>query len=472
VRLEDDVAAPGTPSVAELVGGAALLALVPATADLDLAAAMAWDFARTAASTGRRVALVDCYVDEPQLHAAAGEKNQEGIVDVFEYGCSLSRIARQQPQENLYFVPAGTFAPDPAVMMAHPRWRRLSAGFRHEDATMLLFLPAECIGPLAGILDGLVALAPDGAEAGLASTPEIQAAVDGGVPLLATLTGLEDLDAAPPAAPAPEAEIAPAATVAPAAAPGDAASAPESSAPESEEAEPAILMRRRRTPGQGAWRVRLMVYGTVAVVGAATVAASYRRELGLGDLGLSRLGGGSGRDSEPPMRTVPAFRTLVPRAVDSLPFAVQVSAWTSLAFALDAGDALEGKGLPPIVAPIRLGARTWYRVYAGPVATQDAADSLLGAVRAAGLDRPGSATTVLVPLSVALRRVANVAAARAERARLRAAGIPAFTLGQADGAYRLFAGAYAAPKQAAYLDSLVTSTGSAGQLGPRVGFHP
>jgi hypothetical protein len=55
---------------------------------------------------------------------------------------------------------------------------------------------------------------------------------------------------------------------------------------------------------------------------------------------------------------------------------------------------------------------------------------------------------------------------------LRGIGVPAFVLGQSDGTYRLYAGAYATPEQAAYLDSLVTSIGSAGQLGPRVGFHP
>jgi hypothetical protein len=68
--------------------------------------------------------------------------------------------------------------------------------------------------------------------------------------------------------------------------------------------------------------------------------------------------------------------------------------------------------------------------------------------------------------------VATAVAARAERLRLRALGIPAFVLGQADGTYRLYAGAYGASEQAGYLDSLTTSTGSAGQLGPRVGFHP
>ena len=446
---------PPAASIPDLLSGAALVALVPATADLEAAAVMAWNFARTAAAAGRRVALVDGHVDEPQLHAAAGEENHDGIVDVFEYGASLSRIARQQPEPNLYFVPAGTFAPDPAVMAAHPRWRRLSAGFRHEDAVMLLYLPADCLGELASVLDGIVALAPDGVEAGLASTPEIEAAADAGVPLLATLT---DTDAFAPLAAeaAPEVlDIEPAPAVA-----------------ESEpQAQPAPLLRRPGAPW-GPWGVRAAVYGCVTLLAAAVLVVTYRRELGLGDLGMKALGAGEKPDSVKPMSIVPAFRALVPRAVDTLPFAVHVSAWTSLAFALEAGDALEAHGFAAMIAPIRLGGRLWYRVYAGPVTTQDAADSLLAAVREAGLDRSRTAVPVLVPLSLAMKRVATAAAARSERGRLRGAGIAAFFMGQADGAYRLYAGAYGAPEQAAYLDSLITSTGSAGQIGPRVGSHP
>ncbi len=463
----DDPATPLARSLPDLLSGAALVALVPATADLDAAAAMAWHIARVTAATGRRVALVDCHTDEPQLHTAAGEDNHDGIVDVFEYGASLSRIARQQPQANLYFVPAGTFAPDPVVMAAHPRWRRLSAGFRHEDAVMLLFLPADCLGELAGVLDGMVALAPEGPEAGLASTPEIEAATDAGVPLLAALADTDDFEAGnepgdEAAAPAPLRDTVPE--------PRAAGSAAFEDEDERGDDARAPLFRGLEQPRSRAG-IRVAVYGTVALLAAAALAVTYRRELGLGDLGLTALGAGEAREGAPPA-IVPAYTALVPHAVDTLPFAVQVSAWTSLPFALDAGDALAGHGFPPIVSPVRLGGRVWYRVFAGPVASQDAADSLLGAVRDSGLDRPRSAVPVLVPLSLALRRVATAAAARAERGRLRAAGIPSFVLGQADGSYRLYAGAYGAPAQAAYLDSLVHSTGSAGQLGPRVGSTP
>jgi hypothetical protein len=456
------------PSISELLAGAAVVALVPDTAELNKAAAIAWQLARAAANAGRKVALVDCHVDEPQLHAVVGEPNEEGIVDVFEYGASLSRIAQQQPEENLYFLPAGTFAPDPAALLAHQRWRRLSAGFRHEDAVMLLFLPAEFIWAIARNLDGLVVLAPGGADARRASTLAIQAAVDRGVPLLATVSDTEwpDQEAIAtlpqPAGEQPAEEM-----------PFPPADELGEPAPSVSETAAAPYVRRPRRAGVRAAHLRWSVYAPLLVLVLAAAAVNYRVELGLGDLGLTKLRlGGERRAASPAQGRASAVPPLVPHAADSLPFAVQVSAWTSLAPALDAADELEGSGFLPIVSPVHLGPQLWYRVYVGPVASRGAADSLRGAVRAAGLDRPLAAVPALVPLSVALERVVTPGAARAERARLRAAGIPAFVLGRADGSYQLFAGAFQTADQAAYLDSLLTSTGRAGQIGPRVGFRP
>jgi hypothetical protein len=455
------------PPISELLAGAALVALVPATAEVDTAAALAWLLARAAANAGRKVALVDCHVDEPQLHAVVGEPNEEGIVDVFEYGASLSRIAQQQPEENLYFLPAGTYTPDAAALMGHPRWRRLSAGFRHEDAVMLLFLPAALVSAIAPHLDGVVALAPSSADAGL--TPEIQAAVDRGVPLLATVSDTEWTDEDASAA-----EL-----TGPAARP---VLVERPSRPAEEAIEPAPP--RIRAPSQPVFKrpsgqtarvahVRWGFYAPLLLLVAAAGVASYRVELGLGDLGLSKLlPVGAGRPGGPATGGAPDAPPLVPHAVDSLPFAVQVSSWTGLAPALEAADALEGAGFLPIVSPLRLGDQLWYRVYVGPVATQGAADSLRGAVRAAGFDRPLAAVPALVPLSVAVERAVTPGAARAERARLRAAGIPAYVLGLADGSYEVFAGAFQNADQASVLDSLLTSTGRAGRLGPRVGFRP
>ena len=491
-------------SAPELPRDAALVALVPAVDDVDRAAWAAWEYARLAARAGRRVALIDCYVDAPRLHSVAGEPNGDGIVDVFEYGASLSRIARAQPEGTLFFVPAGTFAPSPEDLMARPRWARLSAGFRHEDAVMLLFLPPSCIEALATPVDGLVVLTP-GSDNGAAAPPEIQAALDRGVPLLGVFGGTAGATAGPsdaelfggqePAADAGPAHLAAAAADAGAAeyaAPvtdagipdfaveeglaGDAAEAyePAPARYESEDEDPGLvvpggrlgqpLMRRHAA---GAWlRHRKNLFALGLVVALAGGVYAYRSQFGW------EQAPAPSEPAEVPARMTPGPRALVPHAADSLPFAVQVAAWTTFDQALEDADTVEARGFVPMVTPLLVDRARWYRVYAGPVATQDAADTLLRAVRGAGLDGSSSASTALVPLSFALRRVATLQAARAERARLRDAGIAAFVLGQADGSFRLYTGAFASAEQAAYLDTLLADSRSAGPLVPRVGYRP
>ena len=220
----------------------------------------------------------------------------------------------------------------------------------------------------------------------------------------------------------------------------------------------------RRPWGEEAPARRVGWFALVLLLAAGAAVAVYKMPLGSG-----------GTDAAPAAATPPlspAFRTLAPHAVDTLAFAVQVAAWTSFAQALVDADTIEGRGFPPMVAPVRVGPTLWYRVDVGPVATPGEADSLLGVVRKAGLDGSATAAVVAVPLSFALRRVATPLAARTERARLRTAGVSAFVLGQADGSYRLFAGAFDQPAAAGYLDTLLTFTGNAGPLGPRVGFRP
>jgi hypothetical protein len=159
-------------------------------------------------------------------------------------------------------------------------------------------------------------------------------------------------------------------------------------------------------------------------------------------------------------------------AVDSLPFAVSLLSSTSRTTAFRSGEDLEHAGIPTVVSPVRIANRVWYRIYAGPAATERNANLLLERVNRAGLGAFRGARAVRVPLSFALRRVADVAAARLERARLLRAGIPSFVLVRADGRYQLFAGAFGSPSQATYLSSLLRSTRNPGVLGPRVGRRP
>jgi hypothetical protein len=158
---------------------------------------------------------------------------------------------------------------------------------------------------------------------------------------------------------------------------------------------------------------------------------------------------------------------------ESLPWAVQVAAWNRLDDALASADQLEARGVAAIVAPLRLAGRgTVFRVFAGPYARRAAADSALGALQASGAVAGGSGAVSDVPLSVLVVEGLTREAAEAERLRLRAVGVPVFLLGAGDGTFRLAAGAYAAATQAALVQDLLTPTGSAGTLVPRVGYVP
>ena len=105
--------------VPPLVQDAALIALMPMTDDLAWAAKAAWDIARIVARDGRRVALVDLYVDHPALHDIVGLQASEGIVDAFEYGVSLNKAAHEIT--GVFFIPAGSDTANAGQVYAHPR---------------------------------------------------------------------------------------------------------------------------------------------------------------------------------------------------------------------------------------------------------------------------------------------------------------------------------------------------------------
>ncbi|MDO8667339.1 MAG: SPOR domain-containing protein [Gemmatimonadales bacterium] len=444
--------------IPELLSGCNVVALVPATGYPAWSAMNAWRVARSAAAPGRRTVLVDCVVDEPVLHTVAGAANEEGIVDAFLYGASLNHIAQPQPEPNLFFIPAGTFAPDPRLVLASPRWRRLSAGFRHEGALLLLFVPEERLASVAADLDGMVVLAPQGMDLAAAEAPGVAQAIGRGLPILAVVG-----DAPPP-------EEASAADLAPIVAP--AATAPHSASPEATGARRARPALRRRASAPMSLlippprRVPWAPYAVLLALALGAVAWLYRDD-------LAQLAGLAPEPEPPPPfvhHTPPPQPP--PHPVDSLRYAIQVAAWPTLRQALRALDRLEEGGVPGFVTPVLLPRRRrWFRLHAGPLASRPAADSVLRSLRAARL-ATRAAAVVDAPLSVELAGDFTADSATAARARLRAAGLPVFALGQADRRFRLYAGAFENTPQAAMLLEIVTSTGGTGELVPRVGYVP
>src|SRR5436853_2949402 len=166
-----------------LVEAQALVALVPATGDLEWAAAAAWDVARAAARQGqRRVSLVDLWVEEPKLNEVVRLTPTEGIVDAFEYGVSLTKAAHEI--DHVFFIAAGAYTAHPGDLFGHERWKKLHGGFRVEGALLLLYLSAGALARLSAVPDGLIVLSPDGFEPESSIGQGISAALERGIPLV------------------------------------------------------------------------------------------------------------------------------------------------------------------------------------------------------------------------------------------------------------------------------------------------
>lgn len=168
-------------TAAPLFEGRSLVALVPVGGDLDWAARAAWDVARGCAVT-RRVALIDLRLADPTLHRAPGLAPGEGIVDALEYERSWDLVAREI--DRVFFIGTGSDATDPGAILGHPRWRALHAGFRSEDALLLVYCNAADLEHLGSAPDGIVLLAPVSAAAVGVDLP-------GAMEVLAVLSGPE-----------------------------------------------------------------------------------------------------------------------------------------------------------------------------------------------------------------------------------------------------------------------------------------
>lgn len=382
--------------VPPLVHARALVALVPATADRAWAAACAWEVARAAASVEtRRVALVDLGLDAPSLHDVVGVRPTEGIVDAFEYDVSLSKVVHEI--DGVFFIGVGSDTTGGDALLAQPRWQRLQAGFRSEDALLLLYLSATALARLSAVPDAVIALAPKGIDAASTVAVALDSAAARGAP---TLGVVRDRWSAPVAAP------------------------------------PAIPPRRRRT------------------VHPATVAVSVAAMAVGGWVLLAR----SAEQDHPVAPTTPAEPAAAPTAspapspppADTLPWTVQLAAYGTLEGALGHADALASEGELTLVAPVSLNATgpVWYRVLVGSFRLRDSAVAARADLWRRGAAQTGEGDLLQAPYSL----VVDDSIAPDS---LRHLGIPVTRWG--DG--RLLIGAFESPEQAALTEATLTRAG-------------
>jgi len=395
-----------------LLEGQALVALVPVTGDRRWAAAAAWDVARAATLGGaRRVALVDCFLDEPRLHEPAGLAPTDGIVDAFEYGVSLTKAAHEK--DHVFFIGAGSHTERVADLFAHPRWPKLHAGFRSEGALLLLYCSALNLARLSARPDGVLILAPEGVAV---AAPDAATLAGIGAPLLGVV---RERWSAPPPAPI---------------------TTPRTSRP----VPPPV------TPRRAEWGALTgpLVLALALAAGWALLARSAERP----------------KEAAAPLPApVPVTVAPVVARVDSLPWTVQLAAYGTVDKAAAQAAHVGSDSVPVFVTPIASGRRgaVWYRVLVGAYPTRAAAATARDRLWAQGLAARGEGDLLRAPWSLALDGAAS-------RDSLRRLGLPAVAWSAA----RVLVGAFETPDQAGPAQAQLERAGIKAALVTRTGKVP
>lgn len=432
---------------ATLFADQAVIALTPATSDLAWAARVSRSAAGAVARSGRRVGLVDLSLEHPALRSAG--PGEEGIVDAFVFGVSLSHVAHEE-EPNLHVIGVGTQPPDPAEVWASERWVRLARGFRQEGALLLLFVPPGALPHLRAPLDGLVVLAPQGYPPDSPTFPGIGQQLQQGVPLLAVVC-----EAHPATASGPP---------------------PEPARPSIRTAR-APAGRPQRLPARPAVVIPVLVAG-----GAALAALLWRgspRPAPPAAAGTpaaepaSRPADDSGSAAARSGRGTAAVPAQTPDAGDSLFYSVQVAAFSRAEQAAAYAERLARRaGGAATVSPVRLGRQgLWFRVMVGVLPTAAGADSLLRELwRLKLVERP-SGTILRTPHAYLVARPGGgEAAAVVEGVRRR--GMAGYIVAAPGGEVQVLVGAFEDPEQARAADSLLRLAGLEAKLVPRMGKTP
>lgn len=451
-----------------------VLVLLAGDADRRWAADVAVDLSAQWAAQGRRIVLADLHLENPVLHLGLDVPNLEGVVDIFLYGASLSRIAKPVRNGSFYLIPAGTYAPDLEEIYRHPRWKKLVAGFRDTDATLILFAPAESVD-----LEALARWSSDAIILGTEASGNLRARLEG-----LSFRVLKAIDGDDGGVGAPAAAIAaptPAPTRSDPEPEGDSPTGPVPERPpvtqvhrppESELELPPPPVRRRRP--RRTTSILLWVLFVVILLGtAAYLVAMLRPDL------LQRLVGGSPAAVTAVVEE-PAAAPAPTRTGELLPYSVQVRAFPSLNAALEelAADQARLDSVPFFISPEEIQGIVYYRILSG-LATDTASAIRLRdrLVEIGAIDEEDAAGTwsliQFTPLAFDLGEYASPTAAAARADSLIELEIPTYpaTVEYSDGSRRwqLYAGAYPDSASSLRMREMLTAAGVEAPLSARTG---
>ncbi|HZE08049.1 MAG TPA: hypothetical protein VE110_04755 [Gemmatimonadaceae bacterium] len=413
--------------VAPLLGSYSAIAVV--SSDPLAAAHVALGIAR-AESEHRRCVVGDLVGDLAPLRSLVKDEDAPGITDSILYGVSLNKIGYQvEGAKNLYVMPSGS---DPLIddeVLQSPRWKKLASGFAQAGAFLLLVAKSS--------------------EAGLDALLE---QLDGAVLVKDT-----ELTAAPAAVvvarvPAPTRTL-------------------------------KIPLPRI---GAANWPRKKWLYPAAGgIAGLAVIAAVIAVMVARAPRGptVRKIAATAGAAAKPPRPVVQTVHVPPPANVGDSDIAASFSVELIVANTAEGANLFvqkNGAALPAAaVSPVPIGAEraTWYRVTAGAFTRRAQADSLLLALRRAGVlasDSAGSVTQA--PLALLVDSVPTQGgisdAIRAATQRYAARGLSVYPLVQDDGGARIFAGAFATADQSAELIRTLRAAGLRPVLVYRTGSAP
>ncbi len=372
-------------------------------------------------SRKRRVAIGDLLGDAPPLQSLVKD-DSHGLADVFEYGLSLDRVAQKVENEGeLFILPSGAFISDHAEVMANRRWSKLAAGFREEQALLLIAANVNTpdIENLVQQLEGAI-LVGNAVPARL-PVARVLGAVRGPDPVLTPTTGST-------AAPRPKYVV--------------------------------------RAP-MPLWKMLLFVFSVMLVVAAAVgywwmyqpfanaawapdwLRGPPRAEAPLIVRGLDTAGV-AGPDSMMATGRNLGLRSAADSAARA-PYGVVLITFNTQAGALLELSRNSSTLRAGTFTPVLIRGTPWFRVVAGAYPDSAAAAALLDTLRARGASDAGRAVIEPFPYALLIERDVADGAVASKVSALQARNVPAYALAQRNNTARVYAGAFRAPAEAVRL---------------------
>jgi len=397
--------------------------IIIASDDITLAAHAAIGIA-LAESAHRLVMVADLGNDTPPLQALIKDEDSHGVYDVFEFGTSFVRVAREvEGAKNFYVMPSGTESAQSEAIFSSPRWRNFASEFASSDELLLLVVDAyaPALDKLAAQVDGVI------------------------------LVGIQKLDAVPNAnviGRIPHPAIA---------------------------APPKIDIAARREPSAVSPSIAKYIIGASVLLALGIVGGAVYKKRSM-------------ESKPEPVRPVavapvdsvkPRPPAVVPvnpgDSANATPFSVEILA-SNTAEGANFEIQRHGSVMPAAtisLVPIGDTEATWYKVHAGAFADSAQADKLLATLRRRHIVPDSAGTVVRVPFALLVDSIAPQAGMNARlRERmdsLASKQVTAYSLLQVNGGVKVYVGAFATPEQSSLAATALRVAGLTPVLAYRTG---